>query len=70
MEISTTFRITDFKTKEEFEEEVDGTGQEAAKHIRSLYPRFSKIVLMGFQVDGRYIPPNFRTQNWIRHDRR
>lgn len=56
MEIVSIFTVTDYKTGKQFEEAIYGSGQEAAKEVRSLYPRHTKFVLDGFELDGRFIP--------------
>lgn len=55
-EIVSVFTVTNFKTGEQFEEPIHGSGQEAIKWLRTQYPRHTKYVLEGFEVDGKFMP--------------
>lgn len=63
MEISSIYIVTDYKTGKQYEEEVEGFGQEAIRFLRTEYPRFSKFVLEGFEVNGKRKILNLKTQN-------
>lgn len=56
MEILSIFRVTDFKTLEEFEDAYEGSGQEAITYLRKQYPRHTKFVLEGFEINGNFTP--------------
>ena len=53
-EIVTIFTVTDYKTGKQMEEAIIGSGEEAMKAVRSLYPRHTKFVLDGFEIDGTF----------------
>lgn len=63
MEIISNFTVTDFKTGEQFEEAIEGFGQDAIAYLRGQYPRYSKFVLTGFEVDGAFKKLNLQTYN-------
>jgi hypothetical protein len=52
-EIVSIWTVTNFRTKEVFEEAIDGDGMVGIKFLRSEYPRYSKFVLEGYEVDGK-----------------
>jgi len=56
MEIVTIYEVTDYKTGKQYEEAILGDGQVAAKAVRAMYPRHTKFVLDGFEIDGTYVP--------------
>jgi hypothetical protein len=56
MEIVTIYTVTDYKSGKRYEEAIIGDGQGAAKTVRSMYPRHTKFVLEGFEIDGTYVP--------------
>jgi hypothetical protein len=51
-QVTSVFLVSDFTTGEVYREFIEGTGQEAISHLRTLYPRFTKFVLEGFEVEG------------------
>ena len=55
-EIVSVFTVTSYKTGKQIEEAINGSGQEAIKWLRTQYPRHTKFVLEGFEVDGTYTP--------------
>ena len=63
-EVVSVFTVTNFKTGEQFEEFINGSGQQACKNVRELknnngervYPKFSKFVLEGWEIDGNFFP--------------
>ena len=55
-EVFSIFIVTEYKTGERWEEAVKGHSQEAISKLRGLYPRFSKFVLDGFEIDGNFTP--------------
>lgn len=63
MEIVSVFTVTDFKTGKEYTEFIEDAGQQGIRHLRSLYPRYSKFVLEGFELDGDFVRLDLRTYN-------
>ncbi len=55
-EIASVFTVTNFKTGEQIEEIVYGSGQEPIKYLRKQYPRHTKFVLEGFEFDDEFVP--------------
>lgn len=60
MEIYSRFIVTEYKTEDRYKEEIEGFGQDAIKYLRKDYPRFSKFVLKGFEIDGKFVPLKLR----------
>lgn len=60
--IITIFTVTDRDGKEK-EEVVDAYGQEPVKIMMKKYPRFTKFVLEGFEIEGNFIEVDLRTYN-------
>lgn len=56
MQITSIFIVTDYKTGKQEEVTVEGAGQEAIKAVAKEYPRHTKFVLDGFEIDGDYKP--------------
>lgn len=56
MIVTSVFTVVDYKTKEESRWEVDGCGQKAINHLRKDFPRFSKFVLDGWNIDENFVP--------------
>lgn len=56
MEIVSIFTVTDYRTGEQFEEAIMGDGQKAAKEVTRDYPKHTKYVLEGFEIDGEFRP--------------
>jgi hypothetical protein len=56
MEITSVFIVTEFKSGKQWREHIEGDGQFAMKEIRDLYPRHTKFVLEGFEIDGVFKP--------------
>ena len=63
MEIVSVFTVTDFKTGKSYEEPIHGCGQEAIKWLRKQYPRHTKFVLEGFELDGLFTPLYIKNRN-------
>lgn len=55
--VSSIFKVTSYKTGKSLEEVVEGYGEKAVKELRSRYPRFTKLVLEGFEFDGGDFKP-------------
>lgn len=62
-EIVSIFTVTDYKTGQEQQVEVEGAGQATVRALRKEFPRHTKFVLDGFLVDGDFCPADFRTFN-------
>lgn len=60
---TTIFTVTDYNTNEVFEEAIEGDVNEAIDFLRNEYPKFSKIVLRGFEVDDKFFPLDLETDN-------
>lgn len=63
MEIISNFTVTDFKTGKQYQEAIEGFGQEAIKFLRKEYPKFTKFVLDGFEINGTFRKLDLRTFN-------
>ena len=50
--VSSIFVIENYETKEKEKLEVTGTGDETITFVRKRYPKFSRIVLRGFNING------------------
>lgn len=55
-EIVSIFHVTEFRTGRFFEEAIIGDGQVAIREVRKMYPRHTKIVLEGFEINGTFVP--------------
>jgi len=55
-EIVSIFIVTDYKSGYQYEEAINGDGQKAARAVRVLYPRHTKFVLDGFEINGTFVP--------------
>lgn len=56
-EVNSIFTVTDYRTGKEDEGiVVSGDGQSAISFLRKQYPRFTKFVLEGFEIEGNFIP--------------
>ena len=66
MEIVSIFEVREYKSKDKYREFIEGYGQEAISFIRKEYPKFTKFVLKGFEVNGKFIPLNLKTWNNVR----
>ncbi len=57
-EIVSIYTVTELATGDKFEESPFGDGQKPISILRKKYPRFTKFVLEGFEIDGKFIPLN------------
>lgn len=55
-EIVSVFTVTSYKTGKQIEETPIGDGQKAIRWLRTQYPRHTKFVLEGFEIDGTFFP--------------
>lgn len=53
-EIVSKYVVTDYTKRKSFIEYPIGAGEEAIRFLRKQYPRFSKFVLLGFEIDGEF----------------
>lgn len=61
-EIVSIFTVTSYKTGKQIEEAIHGDGQSAIKFLRTQYPRHTKFVLEGHEVDGTFFPLYIKTR--------
>lgn len=66
MELYSIFTITTRDGKVHEGEAIEGQGQDVMRYLRNNYPRLTKFVLEGFEIDGLFKRLNLRTQNYIR----
>lgn len=59
MKIKSVYEVTDFKKNEQSRWEMPGEGQDPIKELRGMFPKFTKFVLEGFIVDGKFKRLNF-----------
>ena len=57
-EIVSIYTVTQLATGEQFEHALNGDGQRAISNLRKKYPRFTKFVLEGFEINGKFFPLN------------
>ncbi len=65
IEVVSIFTVTDYKTGKRVEEAIIGDlhdTQMAIKAVRSLYPRHTKFVLDGFEINGTFVPLWFKNK--------
>lgn len=62
-QINSIFVITLPKTGKQEEVIVSGSGQAAINFLRKKYPRFTKFVLDGFEIDGYLHPIDLKIYN-------
>lgn len=63
MEIFSIFTITTRDGKVSRGEGVEGQGQGVMKYLRRNYPRFTRFVLEGFEIDGVFKPLTIKNKN-------
>ncbi len=54
MTINSIFTVVDSKSKKREQVTIEGTGQETVKSLRSHYPKFSRVILLGFEINGKF----------------
>ena len=59
-EIVSVYEVTDFKTGKMERVSITGDGEATARFIRSKYPKLSKFVLEGFEINGNFVPLKLR----------
>lgn len=57
MKTNSIFTITTIQRGKRVVEdiEVEGCGQQTIKHVRSQYPRFTRVVLWGFRLNEKLV---------------
>lgn len=63
--IVSVFVVTPYKTSKQEQITVTGAGQAAIAFLRKEYPRLSKFVLDGFEINGNFVPLDLRTYNRV-----
>lgn len=63
MEIVSIFTVSEYRTGKHWEEAIIGSGQKAIKFLRTKYPRHTKFVLDGFEIDGTFIPLEIKNRH-------
>lgn len=54
-EIVSVYEVTDYKTGKRERVHVEGDGEETIRFLRKEYPRFTKFVLEGFEINGSFV---------------
>ena len=65
MEIYSVFDITPRGGTVSQGEAFEGFGEELMLDVRKLYPKYTKFVLKGFEINGNFKNLNMRTHNYI-----
>ena len=60
--VTSIFTVIDYKTGAEVQEEVTGAGEGAIRFLRRKFPRFTKYVLEGFNINGVFKPLSIYTR--------
>lgn len=63
MEIVSVFTVKEYKTEKQYVEYPLGDGQDAIRNLRKDYPRFTKFILEGFEIDGTFYPLTLHRYN-------
>jgi len=58
IEINSIYTVTQLASGEQYEHEMIGDGQKAISNLRKKYPKYTKFVLEGHTVNGKFIPLN------------
>lgn len=61
-EVKSVYTVTEYRTGNQYEEIVDGDGQKAATEVRLRYPRHTKFVLDGFEINGNFVPLRIKSK--------
>lgn len=57
-EIVSIYTVTELATGNQYEHAMNGDGQKAISNLRKQYPRFTKFVLEGHEINGKFVPLN------------
>lgn len=62
MEIQSIYEVTELSkgSNEPFEEVANGAGQSVIGALRKKYHRFTKFVLRGFNINGKFVAIKLR----------
>lgn len=66
MDITSVYRVIDSKTGKEYTEFMKGAGNEVIAALRKDYPRFSRFILEGHEIDGTFVELDLKTYNRMR----
>ncbi len=61
-EIVSIYHVTEMATGETYEESPFGEGQKPINLLRKKYPKFTKFVLDGFEINGKFFPLNLKNR--------
>jgi len=64
--IVSVYRVVDFKTGREERVFIEGAGNHVIAALRKDYPRFSRFILEGHEIDGTFVELDLKTYNRIR----
>lgn len=59
-QIVSVYEVTDYKTGKRERVFIEGDGQPTIQHLRKKYPRFTKFVLEGFEIDDNFFTLKLR----------
>lgn len=62
-EVVSIFTVTDYRTGNQWDEYMDGNGDTGFLQLKKKYPRHTKFVLEGFEIDGDFHRLDLRTYN-------
>jgi hypothetical protein len=62
-QVVSIFTVTEYKTGKSWDEYMDGDGNSGFLQLKRKYPRHTKFVLEGFEIDGDFRPLDLRTYN-------
>lgn len=57
-EIESVYTVVELATGNEHEAVEKGDGQKAISSLRKKHPRFTKFLLEGFDINGKFVPLN------------
>jgi len=55
MQLATIYKVVGFKTNKAERVTVSGIGQEPITYLRKEYPKFTKFILEGFSINGKFV---------------
>jgi hypothetical protein len=65
IEVFSVYTVTE-RNGNQYNEFPAGYGQESIKELRKEYPRYTKFVLEGFEINGTFKPVDLTTYNRIK----
>lgn len=63
-EINSVFTVTEYRTGRQTEYIVEGYGQPAVKTLKKSIIKLSKIVLDGFEINGKFVPLDTKSKSY------